>query len=509
MPRPQASSSGRSGSRVLGYSRVSSREQALGTSLKDQQNRLEAFAKKRGLGKVQHFVEAESAVHEKFERREKMQQLMASLLRGDTVLCDKLDRWSRDPEFTYRSMREIREIGARVFFVDEGFDGLDPTTPEGDSMLNMRVLMAREEHKRIKLRMVGTRKLLRNQGFYVEGQTPEGYCRPYAHGSDRRKARHTLVIDEPRAEIVRELFRLSARDWSLSELLAHVQKRDKDRRWEKGGIHKMLRNRIYLGEVKDSNEKWIKGQHDALVSPELFARVQSGFANRRLGGAKAGADSRTKQWLLRGLASCGKCGARMGPGYGGGFGGAKNYVDYYRCNRKCGARYVPIDDVHILVEETILGRLVHLRGEISRASTKPTGERLTTDFARERLAVERKRELLVDLHLDGKITRDSFDTRMAKLDAERTRIDSAEAQERRRAPIQDVNVRRALLANVVKLEQAWKAMPVETRRRVIVLLTTSVRIERDQPPVIEWRSPEELAAEITPNSPLASVRITV
>ena len=43
-------------------------------------------------------------------------------------------------------------------------------------MLGFRILFAREEHKRIRQCMVGTRQLLRDRGYYVEGLPPFGYC---------------------------------------------------------------------------------------------------------------------------------------------------------------------------------------------------------------------------------------------------------------------------------------------------------------------------------------------
>src|SRR5690242_9805871 len=98
--------------RVLGYARVSSREQALGSSLQDQQEAIRAYTSARGLIVTRFYVEAESAVHEKIERREQMQALMRDVRPGDLVLCDKLDRWSRDPEFTYGSVRKILSCGA-------------------------------------------------------------------------------------------------------------------------------------------------------------------------------------------------------------------------------------------------------------------------------------------------------------------------------------------------------------------------------------------------------------
>jgi len=485
---------------VRGYARVSSPEQALGTSLQDQQNVLQAYARSRGLkGVAVWYVEAESAVHEKFERREKMQQLMASLRAGDLVLCDKLDRWSRDPEFTYRSMRQIREAGATVYFVGDMFD---PTTPEGDSMLNMRVMMAREEHKRIRLRMVGTRLLLRNQGYYVEGLAPIGYRRPIAAGTRTRSVeRNVLELDEPRAKLVLEFFQLSARGWSCGDILVEARK-DASRKWDKTTVNRILRNRIYLGEIKNSTGVWIKGRHPAIIRPELFARTQAALDRRKLGGAKAGTDSRTQHWLLRGLASCGRCGSRMSPAYGGGFGADKNYVDYYRCFRNCGARYVPVHEADGAVGETMFERLVHLRKEIALAPKAGGIVRPTIDFARERAALEKKRDRLLEVRVDGHLSREEFSARMAKFDAARTKIDAAEAQALKRSPLEDVSVRRALLANVVQLQGAWQNLPMEQRRRLVVLLARVVKIERDKRPEIEWRTLDELAEEISPETGL-------
>jgi site-specific DNA recombinase len=150
--------------RVLGYARVSSEEQARGTSLQDQQDAIRTYAAARKLKVDRFYVEAESAVHEKIERREQIQSLLRDVRKGDLVLCDKLDRWSRDPEFTYRSVRELLAAGASFYAVG---DAIDASTPEGDTALGFRILFAREEHKRIKQRMVGTRQLLRDRGYYV------------------------------------------------------------------------------------------------------------------------------------------------------------------------------------------------------------------------------------------------------------------------------------------------------------------------------------------------------
>ena len=49
-------------------------------------------------------------------------------------------------------------------------------------MLNFRILFAREEHKRIGERMVGTRNKMRARGLYTDSLPPIGYL---AHGGRR------------------------------------------------------------------------------------------------------------------------------------------------------------------------------------------------------------------------------------------------------------------------------------------------------------------------------------
>jgi len=43
---------------------------------------------------------------------------------------------------------------------------------------------------------------------------------------------------------------------------------------------RMLTDRFYLGEVR-RGESWVPGQHEGLVSPEVFAAAQDALASRR------------------------------------------------------------------------------------------------------------------------------------------------------------------------------------------------------------------------------------
>lgn len=479
--------------RVLAYARVSSEEQAKGSSLDDQQHVIRAWAKAtHGVAVAHCYVEAESAIHEKIERREQIRALMAEARAGDLVVCDKVDRWSRDPEFTYRSMRELHERGVHVYFVGES---CDPSTPDGDSMLNFRVLFAREEHKRIKLRLVGTRKGLRDQGYYVEGLPPYGYRRSLPKGEKGRE-KNALRVEEHEAVNVRRVFAMCIAGDSCAIIAAGTG-------LDRSLVHDVLRNRVYLGEVQDSRGQWIKAKHEGIVDAETFARAQTALDSRRLGGARPRvARSETSDWVLRDLARCDCCGAKMGAAYAGPKGPKRRY--YYRCSQKCGSKgprvpsgtHVAVRVIEAEAEPLILVRLDELREELAREpERKPI--RIVADFAARRAKLQRKRERYHEAFADGLMTREELRAKIVKLDHEALRLDAEEQAAKRTSPLADAALRRAALREVGVIAKAWARATPEERRKIVGHLATNVALKVGCPPRFAWRSAEELAETVS------------
>jgi len=470
--------------RVLGYARVSSAEQALGTSLHDQQASIEAYAKSRGLKVSRMYVEAVSAVHEKFERREQIQALMRDVREGDLVVCDKLDRWSRDPEFTWRSVRELHELRASVYFVSEQ---CDPSTPQGDTLLNFRIAFAREEHKRIKERMVGTRNLLRSRGYYVEGTPPYGYRRALPHGS-KGLEKNILVIDPEPAERVRQMFRMVIAGRSLQQIAGELGLGRK-RVWS--SIH----CRTYIGEVR-TKDGWIKGHHEPIVDAALFAEANEIFSARRHGGHRPrSAPSRTDTWILRDVAHCALCGARMRAAYGNN----RETDHYYACAKKCrslGPRvttgtHVRVSEVESLFSAMVVVRLSELREEIAKGS-EPSAPR-TTDVAARRLRLQQKRQRYLDQHAEGLASLSDLRASLAKVDAELLKLNAEEA---RRPARLSAPARREMLRELANLELAWTRATPAMKRQLVNLLVERVDLAKGAPVAPVWRSKEMIAKAV-------------
>ena len=463
--------------RAIGYARVSSLAQALGTSLEDQQRRIRAHAKARGLTVAKMYVEAESAGRKKLEQRHQMRALMADLREGDAVIADKLDRWSRDPEHTYRSTREIREAGGEFLTVTEGIDG----SPTGLIMLDVCIMQARQELERIRERMVGTRKILRNAGYYVEGLPPLGYARQ--ENAAERIDRNVLVIEPQAARTARTIFRLAAAGKTLREMVLASG-------LEKSRIHKMVRQRVYLGELQDSEGRWRKAKHPPLIDAALFERAQVGFTARRHGRADGNATARTATWVLRDVARCLRCGRRMTAVYG-------NTQLYYRCFAKCTTKHVRVDVVEAAFAPMALARLESLRVELSKETESGPAVRQVTDYTKRREALARRRESYVEMRADGMLTREQLREKMAKVDAETLKLDAEEGAAKKRSPFRDTKVRRSALASLDKLRDAWARATPQQRRRIVNLMAIVVGMEAGAEPVPTWRNAEDLLVHTT------------
>jgi site-specific DNA recombinase len=467
--------------RVLGYARVSSVEQTLGTSLQDQQDAIERYASSKRLKVSRFYVESESGIHEKIERREQMRALMADVRAGDLVLCDKLDRWSRDAEFSYGSIRKILAVGARFYAVA---DCVDPSTDEGDTALGFRILFAREEHKRIKLRLVGTRQLLRDRGYYVEGPPPFGYRRN--DEAPKRLDRNVLVIVPKEAAIVRKVFALYLRGRSMPEIgdeLGIIL----------STVKRILDRRTYIGEIETS-KGWIRGHHEPIVDAATFHRAREIATSKRRGGSGT---SETSDWILRDVARCGQCGAKMSAAYGRKDEVPRRY--YYRCVRRCtslGTRatnggHVPVRPVEEEAAAMVLERLEELR-DLLAAGPAPEKRRKVVDVAEQRAELAKRRERLLQTFEDGHTTRERLRDRMAALDAERLRLDAQEAEAGRPRPT--VAVYREALRDVSSLRKAWRVATPEARRQMVNRLAVAVMVQNGKSPAPRWRPVEELVA---------------
>lgn len=478
VPRPR---------RVLGYARVSGTEQGKhGTSLEAQRDEIQRFCRSQSFPDPVIRVEVESAGAEKLARRAELRALLDELRPGDMVVVAAVDRWSRDIVFAVQSVRELvaRGIGWRALR-----EGIDASTPHGDSHLGIMAWTADTERSRIRARTVGRRLELRDQGCWVEGPAPFGYS---------VEARRLVLVPKLAAH-VRELFTRCGRGTSLAELSGWMRDRLPGRQWDRQVVHRMLRARWYLGQVRSSTGTWIEA-HEAIVDRRTFDRAQEALRSRRLAG-RAPASPRTEQWLLRGLASCALCGRRIGAAYSPGAQQGRATIEYYACNGRlsrtqlrgatpCTLPYRRVADVDPIAGAAALERLVELRDEIGRGPTPQA--KPTSDWAARAERLERRRERVIENATDGTITREDLRRELARLDGERGKLERARDAEQRSRAAATPRARRALLRDLEALRAAWDEATVPVRRQILARLAARIVLGAEGAPVVQWRSAEDL-----------------
>ncbi|MFM7801663.1 MAG: recombinase family protein, partial [Limnohabitans sp.] len=123
-----------------------------------------------------------------------------------------------------------------------------------------------------------------------------------------------LVIEPQEASIVRDIFTRFAAQSSVTTLMQELAVEGiKSKRWKtlagqpKGGrpfdknaLYKMLNNRVYLGEMHYEGD-WHASEHDAIVTPELWAQVHTVMQSRARRTGVSTTPTEEQQFWLKGL----------------------------------------------------------------------------------------------------------------------------------------------------------------------------------------------------------------
>ncbi len=263
-------------------------------SIEAQLDELRLYAKEHDIEIAEEFVEKQSA---KFPGRPIFNTMLERIEKGE---ASGILSWHPD-----RLARNSVDGGRIVYLLDLGkLQGLKfpsfwfESTPQGKFMLNMAFVQSKyyvdalsENTKR------GLRQKVRRGEF--PGTAPVGYLNDV-----RMKC---IVIDRKRSVIVRKAFELYAENKSKLEDIADFladhgivssggNKRSRDQ------ISFLLTNPFYYGYFKYDGELH-EGRHPAIITKQLFDRVQEVLKERSHPGHTVNTEARA----LCGLFHCGTC----------------------------------------------------------------------------------------------------------------------------------------------------------------------------------------------------------
>lgn len=284
--------------RVAIYVRVSTIEQYKeGYSVAEQIERLTKYCEAKGWTVYKVYIDGgySGASMERPALQEMIRDIGFNLF--DAVLVYKLDRLSRSQRDTLEIIEDIL-LPSNIEFVSMT-ENLDTSTPFGRAMIGILSVFAQLEREQIKERMqIGI------EGRAKEGKWHGAACSPvgYKYEND-----HLHVI-EYEAMMIKEAFELFAQRVPINRICTDFEKKGYKHRYGyflASSMGKMLKNELYAGYI-EKNGQLYEAQHTAIVSKELFDRVQQIFKERE-GGNKY---SFKYNSALGGLIYCKHCGAK-------------------------------------------------------------------------------------------------------------------------------------------------------------------------------------------------------
>ena len=285
------------------YARVSSKEQEKeGFSIPAQLKLLNEYASANNLAVLQKYVDVETA---KQTGRAAFGEMIAYLKAHPAVrvmLVEKTDR-------LYRNLKDwvtVDELDVEMHFPKEGVVLSRKSRSSEKFMHGIKVLMAKNYIDNLSEEARKGMQEKAEQGIWPT-KCPLGY-----RNITRPDGKKIIATDPPIAPLIAKLFEWYAHgDISLKE--AARKARAAGLVYPKSGakvpvstVHTILRNRLYTGWF-EWNGKLIQGRHEALVSVELWERVQGVLDGRSAKKAKRG----RHDFAFSGLIECAQCGCAV------------------------------------------------------------------------------------------------------------------------------------------------------------------------------------------------------
>jgi DNA invertase Pin-like site-specific DNA recombinase len=316
------------------YYRMSDDKQE--NSIGRQKSQVEPYAARQGYTITREYLDEAISGSEERKRKEFLQMLQDLQKRGAprVILCDDKDRFSRFDSIDYGYyVKPLRDAGVKLITVAQGV--VDWSSFAGriaDAVLQEARNL---EQEAISRRVLSSQLLKAQTGGYTGGPAPYGY-RWEPLDPPR------LVPDGHKAEVVRLIFRLYDGGRTLYAISEELRCRGvpspRGRNgWTRSVLQRLLTNRRYVGDWtwgvhpqgkrhryasgalqpsvrgerlprKNPAHAWLvlPDHHEALVSRDLFERVQARLAGNQTATAPQGGGG---PFVLNRMLVCGHCGS--------------------------------------------------------------------------------------------------------------------------------------------------------------------------------------------------------
>ncbi|GAB3710086.1 recombinase family protein [Spirosoma flavus] len=388
------------------YTRVSTDDQKdNGFSLQDQEGRLRKYCQQNGIEIIRHYQDDHSAKN--FNRpafQQFLGELKAKAIKPDLFLCVRPDRFSRNMMESWNMLQTLTSYGVKFQTLE---NHTDLNSPEALIPFMLNMLLPQVDNERRSLNTISGMRQAAREGRWI-WRAPIGYRNDSANKA--------IVVNEAVAPLVVEAFELYGMGVYAAEEV-RLMMRKKGLVCSKNNFLNMLENPFYTGKYvlepwKDQPEEMIQGNHEPLISDQLFATVQDLRHGKKRQQVSVSA-TRREELELRGFLQCKCCGSKLTGSASRSRNGVRHF--YYHCQHGCKERFrsdtANQDFIKFLSGMTPPKEVIELYQMILR-------DRFGTDMAKKEVEtnkiesqiklLEQRISALTDKYVDGYIDGDLY-----------------------------------------------------------------------------------------------------
>ena len=401
-------------------------------------------------------------------QRPAFQQMLSDINAGkiNLVIVKDLSRFGRNYVEVGLQVEHFKEQNVRFIAADDHYDS---TVNEDDLMFPMRNVMNEMYARDVSKKTKAAKKAKARAGQYIGSKPPFGYK---LDPNDR----HHLVIDEPAAEVVRRIFRLTAegvgynkitrifREEKVLNPIAYFNQHNpdyfksdywrKEFDWHVTSVRVILNNEVYLGRlvygkqraksmkskqvVKCPREDWIvvENCHEPIISQELWDTAHKVMSSKHR-PAKTG-----EVQMFAGLLYCADCGHALTYSQkkrkDGTYHGAYSCWMYKTHGKEyCASHYINYDTIYNLVLinlRTVLWNYRHNTAQFYKVLEKKfetesvkEHKKLKSEYDKKQSRIEEIEKILRKLYEDnalGRVTDERYEVMSSQYESEQNEIKS-------------------------------------------------------------------------------------
>ena len=447
-------------------------------TLKRHKASLEEFCKNRGIYVASVLEEVVSG--ESLSSRPKMMELLELVNTGNFsgVVCMDIDRLSRGSSIDSGYIMQVLQINnCKIVTPSKTYDLANESD---EQFTDMKFMFSRYELKTITKRLQAGRVASIKEGKYVGG------IRPYGYEVTKLKSikGYSLTPVPDEAKIVQMIFNFYVNDHIGFRTIANtlnelgIPSKDPTKEWTPSGISSIIRNPVYVGQVrrhytevvktiKDGNlvktQVWTPdksevydGLHEPIISRELWDMAEEVRTKKLASHTKRNHAIKNP---FAGVLRCACCGKPYYMVDATKHGGSKRY----QCRTyKCPNRSLSYDEVHATVLQQMRVWLddytIKVNGQHPVQDTMLTD---SLDVIKKKIAeLEEQQNVICDMFERGKYSATLFEKRntaienqLAELNASLTTLEQKIAEQ-----TETDSVRQVIIPKVQKLLDNYEDM---------------------------------------------------